>query len=41
VSKEAEVENVTGTHTSDEEPVVEVILEDKKQQAPPQIPDTN
>jgi len=42
VSKEAEVENVTGTDILDEESVVEVILEDKKQQqAPKHVPDTN
>ena len=30
-SKEVEAKNVTGTDTSDEDSVVEVILEDKKQ----------
>ena len=41
-SKQAEAENVTGTNTSDEDSVVEVILEDKKQQQAPQhVLDTN
>jgi hypothetical protein len=40
-SKEAQAENVTGTDTSDEESVVEVIMEDKKQkQVPQHVPDT-
>ncbi len=42
VSKAVEVENVTSTDTSDEDSVVEVILEDKKQQQAPQhVLDTN
>ena len=41
-SKEAEVEDVAGADTSDEESIVEVILEDKKQQhAPQHVPGTN
>ena len=36
MSKEAEVEKVTRTDTSDEDSVVEVILEDKKQKQEPQ-----
>lgn len=35
-SKEAKAENVAGTYTSDEESVVEVIIEDKKQKHVPQ-----
>ena len=35
-SKEAEAENITGFDTSDEESVVEVILEDKTPQQEPQ-----
>ena len=42
MSKEAEVKNVTGTDTTDEESMVKIILDDKKQQhAPQHVPDTN